>query len=109
MPCRDRAPWPRDRFGDTHSGQPVSEAAGEISEDYIVVVVSVSIGKLHADRDALVPMAVDALMGEIHAVAVTIKQCPEAVPRKAVHHVVVGSDLSEFRHMRLSCDVPRYR
>jgi hypothetical protein len=93
--------------GNAHGCQPVGEAAGELSEDSIVVVLTVAIGKLDADRRALVPMAVDALMGEIHVVAVAIKQGPEAVPRKAVHHVVVGSDLGQFRHTRFSYDVSR--
>src|SRR5262249_41569145 len=51
---------------------------------------------------ALVLVAVEALMSQIHMVAVTIKQGPEAIPGERPHHVVVGRELDELWHTRRS-------
>jgi hypothetical protein len=53
--------------------EPVGEAAGESGEGGIIVMLTMAVGKLDADRRALVLVAVEALMGQIHAVTVTIK------------------------------------
>ncbi len=43
--------------------EPGGEAAGEIGEGAVIVVLTMAVGKLDADRCALVPVAVEALMG----------------------------------------------
>src|SRR5262249_6960664 len=78
--------------------EPVGEATGEIGEGGVIVVLAMAVGKLDADRRALVPVAVEALMGQIHMVAVTIKQGPEVVPGEQPHHVVVCRELGEWWH-----------
>ena len=82
--------------------KPVGEAAGEIAEGGVIVVLTMAVGKLDADRRALVAVAVEALMGQIHAVAVTIKQFPQAVPGERPHHLVVCRHFGEFWHTRHS-------